>query len=135
MRRRWAGLLIAGCGSLILSGCLHRTLTIRTDPPGALVYVNERYKGQSPATYDFEWYGWQRLVIRKDGFVRVQERKYLPTPAYLWIPFDLAAELAPFPVRDDRVWSYTLMPETPLPTPTAPPLTMPHVKEPADAAR
>ncbi|MBI1992034.1 MAG: PEGA domain-containing protein [Candidatus Omnitrophica bacterium] len=112
------------CG-LVLSGCLHRSLTIRTEPSGALVYLNDRLIGESPVAFDFEWYGWHRVMIRKSGFERIEDRKLLRAPAYLWIPFDLAMELAPFPVNDQRTWSYALTPMQPLPAPQPPPLTEP----------
>ena len=99
---------------------MRRSLTIRTEPPGALVYVNDVLKGASPVTYDFTWYGWHRLTLRKEGFERVDDRRLLRAPVYLWIPLDLAMELAPFPIHDDRTWSYTLAPSAALPEPVAP---------------
>ena len=106
--------------SCLLSGCVRRSLTIRTDPPQASVYLNDRLIGQTPVTYDFEWYGWHRVILRKDGYERIEDRKLLRSPIYLWIPLDLIAELLPVPVRDRREWSYTLRPmETP-PAPVPP---------------
>ena len=113
----------------LLSGCIRRSLTIRTDPPGALVYVNDMLKGRSPVTYDFAWYGWHRITIRKDGFRRLDDRKLLRCPIYFWIPFDLAMELLPLPLRDARTWSYTLTPSETLHVPVPPsasaPISMP----------
>ena len=111
------------CGLLFTSGCVHRSLTIRTEPPGASVYVNDDLKGLSPITYDFLWYGWYRVTLRKDGYQRLDDHKELRSPPYLWIPFDLAAELLPLPIRDAQAWSYTLTPAPVLPTPTPPPTT------------
>ena len=107
---------------LVLTGCLRRSLTIRTDPPGALVYVNDQLKGKSPVTYDFEWYGWHRLMVRKDGYQRLDDRRQLRAPLYLWIPLDLFAELVPWAVYDRYAWSYALTPAIPQPAPTPPPL-------------
>ena len=128
-------LQLVACSLLLVStGCLHRSLTIRTEPPGALVYLNDQLKGESPVTYDFEWYGWHRVTIRKAGFERIEERKLLRVPPYLWIPFDLAMELAPFPVNDQRTLSYALTPLPPLPEPQPPQLTAPQKNQPASAA-
>ena len=96
---------------------------IRTDPPGATVYVNDQLKGTTPLTYDFLWFGWHRLTLRKEGFERLDDRKELRSPVYLWIPFDLAMELMPFSVHDARTWSYTLTP-TVMPTSPAPPVLL-----------
>lgn len=101
-------------------GCVRQSLTIRTEPPGALVSVNDQVKGQSPVTYDFQWYGWHRVSLRKDGFERVEDRRLLQAPPHLWIPLDLVMELLPWRIRDDRAWSYTLTPTMPLPEPTPP---------------
>ena len=106
-------------------GCVHRSLTIRTEPSGAQVYVNDALKGHSPVTYDFVWYGWYRVTLRKDGYQRLDDRQELRSPPYLWIPFDLAAELLPLPIRDARTWSYTLTPAPTLPTPVPPSTTEP----------
>ena len=114
-------LLVACCW--LLSGCVTRSLTIKTDPPGANVYVNDQLKGETPITYDFEWYGWHRLTLRKDGYQRFDDRKQLRAPIYLWIPFDLMMELLPFRIRDQRTWSYTLTPAPVIPTPQAPATT------------
>lgn len=111
-------LLTAYC--VLLVGCVRRSLTIKTEPSGALVYVNDELKGKSPVSYDFAWYGWYRVMARKDGFARLDDRRLLRCPVYLWVPFDLAMELLPLPIRDRRVWSYTLTPAPLLPNPTAP---------------
>jgi hypothetical protein len=114
-----AAALVAGV-SLLPGGCVRRSLTIKSDPPGALVYVNDQLIGQTPVSYDFMWYGWQRVSLHKDGFERFDDRRKLRAPVHLWIPFDLAMELMPFTIRDDRTWAYDLT-AMPVPTPPAPP--------------
>ena len=116
-------LVIGYC--LLSTGCVHRTLTIRTEPPGALVYVNDQLKGKSPVSYDFLWYGWHRLAIRKEGYEQLDDHQLLHCPFYLWIPFDGILELLPVSVHDTHTLSYTLTPAQALPTPSAPSLTAP----------
>ena len=96
---------------LLMSGCVTRSLTIKTNPADAMVYVNDQLKGKTPVTYDFTWYGWHRVMIRKEGYKRVDDRKMLRAPSYLWIPADLVMELLPFRIHDNRVWEYTLLPQ------------------------
>ena len=108
---------------LLASGCVYRSLTIRTDPAGAQVYINDQLKGKTPLTYDFLWYGMHRVTIRKEGYQRLDDQRLLRCPFYLWIPFDLAIELIPFRIRDAREWSYTLTPSAELPSPKPPDLT------------
>ena len=104
-------LLSAFCLVLCFSqGCIYRKLTIKTDPPGALVYLNDRLMGESPLTHSFVWYGWYRVTVRKSGYERIEDRRKLTAPFYFWIPFDLVMEIMPFPITDAHTWSYTLYP-------------------------
>ena len=112
--------LLVSLALLGSTGCVHQSMTIRTEPPGASVYVNDERKGISPVTYDFDFYGWQRVTLRKEGFERLDERRLLKAPIYLWIPLDLFMELMPFPITDTHTWSYVLTPAAPLETPTPP---------------
>ena len=106
-----------------ITGCVTRRLTIKTNPPGALVYVDDEFKGKTPVTYDFLWYGPHRVLVRKDGYARVDDRPVLNTPIYFWIPFDLITELLPIPIKDQRVWSYELSPAASSPAPEPPELS------------
>ena len=130
-------LVLSAYGFVLLftTGCLRRSLTIRTDPPGALVYVNDQLKGTSPITYDFTWYGWHRVILRKEGYERIEDRKLLRAPFYLWIPLDLVMELVPFPIRDVREWSYALKQMATLPTPVPPALPPPKATGPPTSAQ
>ena len=106
-----------------LTGCVRRALTIRSEPPGAQVFLNDHLRGETPLTYDFEWYGWYRVLLHKEGYERLDDHRLLRAPAMFWIPFDLMCELLPFQMWDRETWSYTLVPASPPPTPSAPALT------------
>ena len=116
-------LLSAVC--CLFTGCVHRQLTIRSEPPGAQLIVNDKRLGTTPHSYDFEWYGWYRITLLKEGYDRLDDHVRLNAPFYLWIPLDLAMELWPFPVRDTHALSYTLTPSQALPEPSAPALETP----------
>lgn len=105
---------------LLTTGCVHRQLTIRSEPAGATVMVNEQPLGMTPHAYDFLWYGWHRVRLQKEGYEQREERLLLKAPPYLWIPLDLLAELAPFAIRDTREVSYTLKPIEVAPEPQPP---------------
>lgn len=112
--------LVAVMSGLLVAGCLHRQLTIESKPAGAEVAVNDERLGKTPFTYDFMWYGWYRIRLTKPGYERLDDHVQLKAPWHLWIPLDLAAELMPFTIRDDRRLSYALSPLTPLPEPKPP---------------
>src|SRR4051812_21539996 len=65
IRRNWCCL---GCSlfAFLLSGCVHRVVTVQSDPPGALVYMNEEEIGRTPVSKEFLWYGNYDMVLRKD---------------------------------------------------------------------
>jgi len=107
---------------LLTTGCIRRNLTIRTEPPGATLIVNDETLGTTPHAWDFQWYGWYRITLLKDGYERLDDRMQLKAPIYFWIPLDLVMEVLPFPVRDDRALLYELKPKTGLPEPS-PPIT------------
>ena len=130
MRR---ALCLAGL-ALLTAGCVHRSLTIRTDPPGAMVYVNDALKGESPVTFDFLWYGTHRVMVKKDGFERVEDLNTIRAPMYLWIPMDLAMELMPLPIHEDYTWAYELTPSAIPSAPVAPDINPKDTETPHDPA-
>jgi hypothetical protein len=111
-------LLPASC--FLLPGCVRRQLTIRSEPPGAQIMVNDGVVGTTPFTHEFEWYGWHRITLTKEGYERLDDHVNLTAPARLWIPLDLVMELLPLTIQDDREFSYHLAPLTPLPEPKSP---------------
>lgn len=118
------GLLSVVCG-LMSVGCVRRQLTIRSEPPGATILMNDKEVGATPYSYDFQWYGWYRIALRKPGYEQLDERVLLKCPPYLWIPFDLVMEMMPVTILDRQELSYQLRRQTPLPEPTPPPLDEP----------
>ena len=105
--------VIGGC-ALMSAGCVQRKLTVKSDPPGAEVYFNDRYIGQTPLDFDFEWYWEHKVELRKEGYETISNFETIKAPVYMWIPFDLVMELLPFSVKDDHQLTYTLEPEKPL---------------------
>jgi hypothetical protein len=103
--------LIAG-GILLLGGCVERTMTIKSDPPGALVYLNDQEVGRTPITRDFVWYGDYQVEVRKEGYETLKTHKWVKAPGYLWVPFDFFVELSPFMVKDHHDMAFALKPQS-----------------------
>jgi len=93
---------------LTAAGCVRRSMSIQTEPPGALVYLNGEEVGRTPLQRDFLWYGTYEVVIRKEGNETLRTRQKVIAPWWQWPPFDLFAEL--FPLDDKRSYQYTLTP-------------------------
>lgn len=101
---------------ILLGGCVQRTLTVRSDPPGALVYLNGREVGRTPVTRRFMWYGDYDVILRKEGYETLKTHSWVVAPIYQWPPIDLFAEL--LPLKDRQVLTYTLQPASTQPADT-----------------
>lgn len=98
---------LAGCGGV------EQTMTIKTNPPGALVYLNDQEVGRTPVTRDFLWHGNYDVEIRKDGYEPLKTHKWVVAPAYNWIPFDFLIDIFPIHLHEQRTLSFTLTPTKP----------------------
>jgi hypothetical protein len=88
---------------------VRRTLTIHTEPPAALVYLNDQEVGRTPVSVPFTWYGDYDVIIRKPGYQTLQTHAWIHPPWYQVPPLDLISEaLVPFTLHDTRELAYTL---------------------------
>ena len=111
MRRRLQPALLLAFlpGLLPLAGCgVERTLTVRSDPPGALVYLNGKEAGRTPMRKTFLWYGTYDVQLRKEGYVTKSARTRVWAPWWQIPPIDLLAELVPLRLQDNHVVRYRL---------------------------
>lgn len=103
------------------SGCVTRSITVKTNPSNALVYIDNELIGESPVTTPFTFYGTRKIMIEKkdeDG-VLTHERtivfEKIKAPVYEIFPLDFFSELIwPFTIKDDQVLSYNLVELAPL---------------------
>lgn len=99
------------------SGCVQRRLTIRSNPPGALVYVDDYALGTTPVSTDFVYYGTRKVRLVKDGHETLTVLQPLPAPWYEWPGIDFVSEnLIPGEIRDERVVDYQLQPQLVVPS-------------------
>lgn len=106
--------------ALALSGCVERTVKIRTDPPNALVLINDEEVGLSPVKFSFLWYGDYDITIRKTGYETIKTHQRIDAPWWQFPPIDLVAEaFTPTTLHDDHE----------LPTFTLQPTSQPSVEE------
>ena len=92
-RLAWFVLTIVVASSLLSSGCVRRTLTIRTVPEGGLVFLNDEEVGYSPVSVDFTWYGDYDVVVRKPGYQTLKTHTLVRRPWYQVPPVDFFAEV------------------------------------------
>lgn len=100
-------LLAAAC----LAGCVRRTLTISTQPPNALVFLNGQEIGRSTLSRDFLWYGDYDVIIRKEGYQTLKTHWNIEPPWYQVIPLDFFSEvLWPGYLHDQHARHFELNP-------------------------
>jgi len=96
--------LLAVATLLSTAGCVQRRMTIRSNPPGALVYVDDYQIGTTPVSTDFIYYGTRKIRLVKDGYETLTVRQPFPIPWYEIFPLDFVTEnLWPWEIRDERV--------------------------------
>jgi len=102
-------LLLVAC--LVATGCVQRRMTIRSNPPGALVYVDDYQVGTTPVSTDFIYYGTRKIRLVKDGYETLTVRQPFPLPWYQVFPLDFFSEnLWPAEIRDERVVDLAMTP-------------------------
>ena len=120
MVRPWAGkrtarrlttLLLIGF-LLFAAGCVERRLLIRTNPPGAMAYVDDYRVGLTPIGTPFTYYGTRKIRLVKDGYQPLTVYERINPPWYEIPPFDFFAEnILRREIRDTRVLEYQLTPQ------------------------
>jgi hypothetical protein len=106
---RWAAVGLLGVLPAALGGCVERVLSIRTDPPGARVTMDDRRVGASPCDVPFIWYGQRRIAVEMRGYQGVQELVVLDPPWWQYWGMDFLTDvLLPFTLTDQREVTYVL---------------------------
>ncbi len=113
---RWGATLIGLAIALGQTGCVKRRYTIRTDPPGATVIVNNEEIGRTPVSKSFTFYGDREIVLILSGYKT--QRLYQPI-AQPWFDNYLTEvfteNVLPFTLRDEREFTYKMQPDIPPP--------------------
>jgi hypothetical protein len=103
-------------GLLLLPGCVRRRLNVRSNPAGALVYVDNQQIGTTPCSVDFTYYGTREIRLIKAGYETLTVNQPIPTPWYQIPPIDFISEnLVTTKIRDNRTVTYDLAPRLEVP--------------------
>lgn len=92
----------------ILTGCVEREWTLRSEPEGAVVWVSGVEKGRTPVTFDFTWYGNYEVILRKEGYETLKTSVKLNPPVYEYPGIDFFSEIAPWTYHDRRETMHVL---------------------------
>ncbi|MEZ6034133.1 MAG: PEGA domain-containing protein [Planctomycetaceae bacterium] len=109
-RRKWMFfLMLLG---LTQVGCVHRRVTINSYPSGALVKVDGKDIGYTPASFDYTWYGTREVQLLRDGYETRTEMVDIPAPWYQKFPLDFVSDnFLGRHVTDHRQFSFQLEPK------------------------
>jgi hypothetical protein len=96
---------------------VQRRLTIRSNPPGALVYVDDYQIGTTPVSTDFIYYGTRKIRLSLSGYETLTVMQPIPTPWYQYPGLDFVSEnVVPGEIRDERVVEFQLQPQIIVPS-------------------
>lgn len=96
--------------AIALTGCIERTIRITSEPPGALVYLNDLEVGRTPTEVGFEYYGTYDIRLVMDGYETWVGPAKTPVPLYDYPIVDLVAEVAPVRFNSVVEWHFDLDP-------------------------
>lgn len=113
-RRAAAAVTLAVVCLSLETGCVVRRYTIRTEPPGATVIVNDEEIGPTPVSRSFTYYGDREVTLIKDGYATKTFIQPVPAPWWDNLLTEFFTEnLVPFTLRDEREFAYQLEPAQP----------------------
>ncbi|WP_404309133.1 PEGA domain-containing protein [Neorhodopirellula lusitana] len=114
----WFHAIAVAAGLLLISsGCVRRRMTVRTNPPGATVSVDNQLIGTSPAATSFVYYGTREIRLEKDGYRTETIRRKVKPPWYQLPVLDFVSEtLWPGEIRDERIIDVEMVPKAVEPT-------------------
>lgn len=106
-----AGLACAILVCLLMSGCVHRRLTIRSNPPGARAFVDGEEVGFTPVSIDFTYYGTREVTLVLDGYETKTAYPELRKPWYQYLPFEFFTDnLSPVKINNRHEYMFHLQP-------------------------
>ena len=108
--RRHYRLFTAIAALSALSGCVERRISIDTEPPGALVWLNDAQIGRTPVDVAFTHEGTYDLRIEKEGFEPLVTPAKTTGPLWDVVPLDFVVEVLPVKARSETRWKFTLTP-------------------------
>ncbi len=102
-----AALLVAGVVSGGGLGCVQRTLSITSEPAGALVWLNDEEVGRTPLAVPFTWYGVYDVRLEKAGHEPLWTTGEARPPWWEYPGPDLVAEMIPG-AKSNVAWHYEM---------------------------
>lgn len=100
--------LLAGTSALV--GCVERRVWIDSNPPGALVWLNDAQVGRTPVDVSITHHGVYDVRLEKEGFEPLMTSADSDGPFWDTVPLDFFVEILPITARCESRWVFTLLP-------------------------
>ncbi len=102
--------LFVAVALVVCSSCVKRSISVRSDPPDATVYLDGLQVGQTPAmNIPFNFYGTRQLALYKPGYLCEKRVVEIDRPWYSSFPIDIISELViPWDISDRRRYYFSL---------------------------
>lgn len=112
--RTWLrGAVLISAIAVTMPGCqsVQRRMTIRSNPPGALVIVDGREIGYTPASVDFTYYGTREIKLVKDGYETLTTLQTYEKPWYQYPGVEFVSDnFLPATVTNRHDLTYNMRP-------------------------
>lgn len=111
-RRRLLLLTLVAIAATAATGCVKRRMTVRSNPPGARVFVDNQEIGVTPVSTSFVYYAPRKIQLIKEGYETLSVMHRFDAPWYEYPPLDFFSEnFSPSEIRDERVVDFQLIPQ------------------------
>ena len=91
-------------------GCVTRTISITSEPGGALVWVNDREVGRTPLEFEFLYYGEYDVRVERDGREPIMTTRWASAPAWSVPVVDETVEAFSKNKHIDVLWHFDMEP-------------------------
>lgn len=107
-------LSIVALVSITTAGCIQRRMTVKSEPPGAKVFLDGIDVGSTPVTVPFTSYGWREILLELDEYQVQKNIVRIRAPWYSFFPIDFFTDvLYPGTITDERTFSFVMSPLEP----------------------
>ena len=110
----------AGLACLLLLASCTDLITVTSQPPGAKVYIDGVYRGETPLVTHVKWWAWRQnpLKVEKRGYETFDGNlkkgwrwDYIATDAQLIVVFFAGLFVAPFNIRGPEILQHIELPK------------------------
>ena len=96
---------------LFFSGCLSKTITVTSTPPGAILSINDVEIGKTPTTTDWHGGGTYRFELKHKSYQPVDEHIKIKYRWYSYPIIDMGADfMTTKNINDHRQWHFDMQP-------------------------